>query len=276
MIDTIELFPDLSGRLIELLKSTRKEEWEKPSPIKDRTVHDLVAHLIDGSLRRLSFQRDGHSGNKIKVSLNSYRDLIDYIQNLNRTWMDTTERLSPRILIDLLEYSERELYLFFKTLKPQDKAIFSVQWAGEEVSENWFDIAREYTEKWHHQMQIRMALGKPLLMARKYTLPLYDTFMLGLPYLYKEMNDYPLGVTLKVSITGKLNKSWYLIKLSDKWTLCPKIDSIPGTEVEISEDDAWVLFTNTDREKEKYRSRLRIKGDLRLGNRIIDFVTVLS
>lgn len=276
MINTIDLFPELTEKLIDLLKNIKNEEWNKPSPIKGRTIHDLAAHLIDGSLRRLSLQRDGHTSNKIKVNLNSYNDLINYIQDLNRTWMETTDRLSPRILIDLLEYSEKELYNFFKTLRPEDKAIFSVQWAGEDESENWFDIAREFTEKWHHQMQIRMALSQPLLMDRKYTEPLYDTFMLGLPHLYREMIDYPIGETITISIIGKLNKSWNLIKQHDMWEFCPKIDSKVNTEVEISEDDAWVIFTNTDRDKEKYKSRLRINGDLRLGNKIIEFVTVLS
>jgi hypothetical protein len=58
MIDTIELFPELTEKLIILLKSIKNEDWNKPSPIKGRTIHDLAAHLIDGSLRRLSFQRE--------------------------------------------------------------------------------------------------------------------------------------------------------------------------------------------------------------------------
>jgi hypothetical protein len=118
--------------------------------------------------------------------------------------------------------------------------------AGEDESENWFDIAREYTEKWHQQMQIRMALGQPLLMDKRYTKPLYDTFMLGLPHLYREMNDYPIGDTIKISISGKLNKSWYLVKKNGKWMFCSKIDSKPISEVKISENDAWIIFTNTD------------------------------
>jgi hypothetical protein len=64
----------------------------------------------------------------------------------------------------LLEYSDKQFFDFLKTLNPNDKAIFSVAWAGESESENWFDVAREYTEKWHHQMQIRLALNKPILM----------------------------------------------------------------------------------------------------------------
>jgi len=275
MIETIELFPELTDKLIELLRNIKYDDWKKPSPIKGRTVHDLVAHLIDGSLRRLSLQRDGHSSDKIKVNLNSYTDLINYIQNLNKIWMDTTDRLSPRILIDLLKYSENELIDFFKTLKPMERAIFSVQWAGEEESENWFDIAREYTEKWHHQMQIRLALDRPLLMDKKYIEPLYDTFMLGLPHLYKEMTNYKIGETIKITVIGKLNKSWYLIKQSDKWVFNEKITNA-NTQIDISEDDAWMIFTNTDRDKEKYKSRIKTRGDSKLGNRLIDFVTVLS
>jgi hypothetical protein len=275
MIETIELFPELTDKLIGLLRNIKYDDWKKPSPIKGRTVQDLVAHLIDGSLRRLSLQRDGHSSDKIKVNLNSYTDLINYIQNLNTTWMDTTDRLSPRILIDLLKYSENELIDFLKTLNPMERAIFSVQWAGEEESENWFDIAREYTEKWHHQMQIRLALDRPLLMDKKYIEPLYDTFMLGLPHLYKEMTNYKIGETLKITVIGKLNKSWCLIKQSDKWVFNELITNV-NTQIDISEDDAWMIFTNTDRDKEKYKSRIKTRGDSKLGNRLIDFVTVLS
>ena len=39
-----------------------------------------------------------------------------------------------------------------QALKPFDKAIFSVAWAGQDESENWFHIAREYTEKFKTPM----------------------------------------------------------------------------------------------------------------------------
>ena len=47
------------------------------------------------------------------------------------------------------------------TLPSHGRAIFSVAWAGESESENWFDVARDYTERWHHQQQIRDAVGRP-------------------------------------------------------------------------------------------------------------------
>ncbi len=276
MIHTIELFPELSNELISVLKGIPPDDWDKPSPIEGRTVKDLVSHLIDGSLRRLSLQRDQYSSNKRQVKSESYNDLVAYIQRLNKDWMDGTERLSPTILIDLLEYSENELYHFLKTLDPYGRAFFSVAWAGESESENWFDIAREYTEKWHHQMQIRMSVNIPLLMEQRYIEPLYDTFMLGLPHLYSDMTGYPVGEVIEITITGKLNKTWYLRRGTTHWELDWDTELATKNVIEFSEELAWLVFTNTHRNKEAYRSKIRVSGDEKLGFRLLDFVTVMS
>lgn len=213
LITTTHLFSELKQELIILLRQLTVNEWLTPSSIKGRSVKDLVSHLIDGSLRRLSMQRDLHFDNTKKVNVQFYSDLVNYIQQINNEWIHASRRISPTILIDLFEYAENNLIEFFKTLNPQDKAIFAVAWAGEKESENWFDIAREYTEKWHHQMQIRMALNKPLLMDLKYIKPLYETFMAGLPNLFNNSSvKAKNGDVVEVKITGKLNKTWRIEK----------------------------------------------------------------
>ncbi len=272
----IELFPQLTAELVRLLRSLEASDWLKPSPIKDRTVKDLVSHLIDGSLRKLSIQRDGFNDRTNVPNINSYGDLVNHIQTLNRDWIIVTRRLSPEILIELLEYSGREMYEFVKTLDPNEKAIFPVSWAGESESRNWFDIAREYTEVWHHQMQIRLALDQPVLLAKKFSEPLYDTLMRGLPYLYKDFTDYKPGYKIRISLTGTLNKSWVLEKLSEKWLLAENKSDITNTSVEVPDDIAWKIFTNTDRDKEKYKSMITTIGDDRIGLKLLDYVTVMS
>ncbi len=275
-IETRHLFPELNTELIKLLKSLTAGEWEKPSPVKDRTVKDLASHLLDTALRRLSQQRDGFQDTFKKTNISSYNELVEFIQSLNIEWILASRRISPEILVDLLEYAGRELYEYFMTLKPDEKAYFAVAWAGEQESANWFDIAREYTEIWHHQMQIRMALNKSLLMDLKYIEPLYGTFMLGLPHHYRNNKDYPVEETLKITITGKLNKSWYLEKQTEKWTLSEEQRNPAGTEIELSENIAWILFTNTDRKKEKYKNQIKISGNKELGLKLIDYVAVMS
>ncbi len=275
-IETLHLFPLLTEELVLLLKDLPAPEWLKPSPIAGRTVKDLVSHLIDGSLRRLSVQRDHFYNQGQNTAIHTYGDLVDYIQSLNKEWIVASQRLSPAILIDLLEYSEVALYKFFKTLPPFEKAIYSVAWAGEDESGNWFDIAREYTEKWHHQMQIRMALNKPLLMDKRFIGPLYDTFMLGLPHLYNTLDYAAKNEAVRVTLTGNLNKSWLLSRHNGPWGQTENIGSKSLTTIKIPERIAWILFTNTDRNKAQYLSIIEINGNQILGNRILDFVTVMS
>ena len=107
-IETIHLFPKVNKALIDLLKSLSYEQWFKPTVLPGRTVKDIASHLLDGSLRNLSLQRDNHVATTPKIS--SYQDLVDYIQMLNKTWIDVSQRLSPQILITLLELSETMYY----------------------------------------------------------------------------------------------------------------------------------------------------------------------
>lgn len=275
-IETLHLFPKLTEELLKLLQGLESSDWLKPSPINGRTVKDLVSHIIDGSLRNLSIQRDNFVDDTNIPSINSYKGLVDYIQKLNKDWMIVSRRLSPAILIDLLEYSDKQYYDFLKTKNPNDKAIFSVAWAGETESKNWFDIAREYTEKWHHQMQIRLALDRPLLLDTEYLEPLYDTFMIALPYLYCDFTNYDNGIKIKISLTGNLSKSWVIERQTDKWDFVDSESVDIYTSVEIPDDIAWIIFTNTDRDKEKYKTKIKIAGDNSIGLKLLDLVTVMS
>ena len=275
-IKTLHLFPQLTNELLRLLKSLDSSDWLKPSPIKNRTVKDLVSHLIDGSLRRLSMQRDGFLDETNSPNITSYNDLVGFIQMLNNDWINVSRRLSPTILIDFLKYSENKLLDFFKTLNPNDKALFSVAWAGESESDNWFDIAREYTEKWHHQMQIRLSLDKPILLDKEYSEPLYDTFMLALPHLYHDFTNYNNGAKIKISLTGNLSKNWVIERQPDKWKFADSESTDIHTMVEIPDSIAWILFTNTDRNKEKYKTNIKINGDKLIGLKLLDFITVMS
>src|SRR5688572_28031993 len=80
---------------------------------------------------------------------------------------------------------------FFATLDPFAPAKWSVSWAGDEESPNWFDIARELTERWHHQQQIRDATGRPALYER-YLAPVLDTFVRAVPFTYRGVEGGPV------------------------------------------------------------------------------------
>ena len=59
-------------------------------------------------------------------------------------------------------------------------------WAGESESQSWFDVARELTERWHHQQQIRLAAGAPPLDDPRWSGPVFETFLRALPFRYRD------------------------------------------------------------------------------------------
>ena len=155
------LFREINGHLLALLRSLAPEDWHRPTGSSQRKVKDIASHLLDGSLRRLSVQQDGYVPPGPPPHFASPRELTDHLHRLNAEWTTATRRLSPRILVQWLEGTGGELADLFERLDPFGKALYPVAWAGEEESANWFDIAREYTEKWHHTQQIFEAVGRP-------------------------------------------------------------------------------------------------------------------
>ena len=133
------------------------EEWEDSTTSSKWNIKDVVAYLLDGDLRRLSLHRDKHKLPDLSDPINNYESLVGFLNDLNNTWVRASKRLSPRFLIELTEFTSPKVIQHFKNLDPKGTALFSAGWAGETESENWFDIARAYTEKWHHQQQIREA-----------------------------------------------------------------------------------------------------------------------
>ncbi len=185
MILTQHLFKPLDSKLIELLRSLSPDDWNRPTLAPLWTVKDITAHLLDGNLRTLS-SRDNHRL-KPDMEINSYQDLVDYLNRLNADWVRAAKRLSPPVLTELLEITGKQYSAHMMNADPNIQAPVSVAWAGEKQSVNWFHIAREFTEKWHHQQQIREAVGRPGIMTKEFFFPVMDVFMRGLPHRYRDV-----------------------------------------------------------------------------------------
>jgi len=161
-IRTAHLFPKIETLLIELLRTLTPDEWEMQTVSPKWKVKDVAAHLLDTQLRKLSVGRDGHAAEK--PTSGSPADLVAFVNRLNQEGVALYRRLSARVLISLMEAASRESAEYHQSLDPFAPAAFAVSWAGEERSLNWFDTAREFTERWHHQQQIRLAVNRPGIM----------------------------------------------------------------------------------------------------------------
>jgi hypothetical protein len=59
-IDVLEPLRRVNQALLELLDSFDANEWNRPTIHRDRNVKDLTAHLLHGSIRRVSALRDAY------------------------------------------------------------------------------------------------------------------------------------------------------------------------------------------------------------------------
>ncbi len=272
-IETLHLFSILDNRLIELLNSLTSDEWNMQTVAKRWLVKDVASHLLDGNLRALSISRDGYFGEKPE-NINSYQDLVAFLNNLNMSWTNATRRLSPKVLTNLLKTTGAEYSAHLATLNPLENAVFSVAWAGEETSQNWFHIAREYSEKFLHQQQIRDAVGKSGIMTKELYYPFIDTFMFALPYTFNKVSA-EIGTIVTLEISTDIGGIWNVIKTDNGWELNKNKDYNAQSKVIMDPDTAWKLFSKSWK-PEQVIDKIKIIGDIPLAHQVLNMVSVMA
>jgi hypothetical protein len=274
MMPTLHLFPVIDQHLVQLLRTLNEADWNKPTLAGSWTIKDVTAHLLDTAMRSVSTYRDHFSGEKPE-KISGYKDLVSYLNTLNAEWVSAFKRVSSPQLIDLLENTSALQYEQYKKLDPVQPSRFSVAWAGEESSTNAFHTAREYTEKFHHQLQIREALGcTEVLITKTLFFPFMDTLMQGLPHTYREVkaND---GNTVQIVVSGEAGGIWQLKMLASGWKLLEKPETILSGEITMSPSTAWKLFTKGI-SIEDARQLVEVSGDETLASHCLQMVSVMA
>ena len=269
---TVELFPPLSRELLGLLKELPPAGWASPTACGDWSVKDVAAHLLGGNLGRLS-NRDVSlkpSGEPVI----SFDELVGIIDRENALWVQAARRISPEILIEFLDLTDRHLYEYFKSLKPDAPARIAVSWAGDSSSPNWFDIAREYTEKWLHQQHIREAVGAPLQTERQWLFPVLDTFLRALPHHYRNVQASE-GTSIAIQVSGELGGEWTLVKHGADWLLFADHDPAAAARIVLDQDLAWRLFTKGINMEAAGR-QVKMEGDPALAERVLDMISIMA
>ncbi|HKF26660.1 MAG TPA: maleylpyruvate isomerase family mycothiol-dependent enzyme, partial [Candidatus Acidoferrum sp.] len=191
------LFAGIRSELLSLLRTLSEEEWRRPTAAAKWNVKDVALHILGGDVGNLSRRRDGFS---LPADLSSYAKLVEFINEINASWVIAGQRMSPPLLMDLLEHVGRQADGYFLGLDPFAMG-GPVGWAGQEPVPVWFDVAREYTERWHHQQQIRDATGRPGLYERRWFEPVMDTFVRALPRAFAEV-EAAEGTTVTLRVSG--------------------------------------------------------------------------
>lgn len=237
-----DLFPPLDGHLLSLLRALPPTDWHRPTVCAGWSVKDVAGHLLDTATRRLSLDRDRHAPPGPPPDLSTNAKVGIFANAANRTGVEFYRNVSAPLLIDLMATTTARLHEFFRGLDPFADATFAVSWAGESRSPVWFDVAREFTERWHHQQQIRDAVGAEPLTTREFLHPVLDTFIRALPFASRHVTADD-GTLWKVEISGPAGDVWFLHRESRRWQVVVDAEAPPDATAILTDDDAWHLFT---------------------------------
>jgi uncharacterized protein (TIGR03083 family) len=258
--------------LLDLLASLSPAEWNLQTVSPAWKVRDVAAHLLDTALRKLSMARDCCFVETAAV--HSADDVILLVNRLNREGVAVYRRLSPPILIQLMKSACEQSADFHESLDPFASALFAVSWAGEAASFNWFDTARELTERWHHQQQIRLATGKPGIMTPELYRPVLDCFLRGLPHAYRNV-EAASGTLLLVEVSGECGGKWFLLRAANGWSLVRDGIGRYTRRVVIPQEIAWRLFTRGI-DREAARAQIAMEGDCALLEPVLHLTSIVA
>jgi uncharacterized protein (TIGR03083 family) len=270
-IVVLDRFAPLRAQLLELLAGLADDDWVRATAAPRWSVKDVTAHLLGGDIGVLSRGRDFFSPPGRKVA--TYGELVDLVNRLNEEWVVAARRMSPRLLRKLLALMGSEVEAYFSSLDM--KAIGGpVSWAGPDAAPVWFDIAREFTERWHHQQQIRDATGQPPLYDPYFLSPVLDTFVRALPHTFRHASA-PEGTVVRLEISGDAGGIWFLVRTPGKWELTLEAETEPAMDVILPQDTAWRMFTKGI-DPETAQTSAMVRGDASFAPSIFRTVSVIG
>ena len=270
-VQVLDLFPEERAALLDLLSELTPEDWKKPTACSDWSVREVALHILGGDLGNISRRRDKFQGTSTKRR--GSENTIVLVNRVNDAWVEGAERLSPRLITDLLAFSGPQLFDYFSSLDLMAQG-GSVTWAGLDAAPVWLDVAREYTERWLHQQHIRDAVDKPGLTERRFLAPVLETFAHALPVAFRD-TAAPHGTFVHVHFEGEAGGDWALERVDGGWKLYQGIPDAPDALVDVDQSTAWRLFTKGITPKQAERMILFI-GNRKLGLHVLRTVAIIA
>jgi len=269
-IRVVHLFAPLLEALLALLAELSDDDWRRPTACAGWSVKDVAVHMLAGDLGNLSRQRDGWPSG---IEPRSAEDLARQINAHNERWVEAARFVSPRMVRALLEVTGPQVCAYFASLDPSATGEV-VSWAGPDPAPVWLDLAREYTERWHHQQHIRDAVARPGLREPRFFAPVLAAFVHALPVAYRDVGA-DAGTVVALTIAGPAGGRWALRRQRTAWELDAGAPDDAAAEVRLDEDTAWRLFTNRV-DRARAADAAVITGDRRLAAPLLDAVAIIA
>jgi uncharacterized protein (TIGR03083 family) len=269
-IDVRPLFPRERHAMLDLLGALSPADWAMPTVCPGWDVHDVVGHVLNDYMRRVSGSRDGYGG----AIFADDETLPGYLARTNEEFVRASRQLSPQLMIELLDHLGPRLDAVWAAQDLQAAADLNVSWAATDIdSPAWLDIGREYTEFWVHQQQVRDAVCVPGATEPDLMAPVLDVFARGLPHALR-MHDRPEGSTAHLEVSGPAGGRWGVVRHDRRWQMAEPLGE-PAARVSMDQDTFWRLATRGITVQQA-RQRSTASGDAELTTAITALLAVVA
>jgi uncharacterized Actinobacterial protein TIGR03083 len=268
----VDLRPLISAERAELLsflRSLDESGWAALTANAGWNVHDVALHLLGGDLGRLGAS-PSEAAREGRLAVD---DLAVLIERSNDEWVSAARRIAPNVTVELLAFIGPKVDDALAALD-LDAPGTSVAWSGDGPTPYWLDIAREYTERWVHHAQMRLAVGAVPPIERRFLHPVLDTFMRSLPRAYEAV-EADIGTRVDVLVEGKAGGRWTLRCEADRWHLVTADERVGAASVRVPQDVAWKLLSRTIAVSEAF-PEIALEGDERLGRPATQAVAIMT
>jgi uncharacterized protein (TIGR03083 family) len=235
-VDVLPIMEQERAEFVRFLESLTAEDVATPTICDGWTVGDVAVHLLGGDLSFLARNRD-RKESELEDRADDWDSLVSGLDALNERWIEAGRFLSTRLTAELLEVTGRLMSEFLKEVDSK-AAGETVSWAGPDPAPWWLVAAREFTERWVHQQQIRDALDRPGLNGPSFVAPILATAMHGVRPAYLEV-DAPEQTTVAIDVTGRAGFSWAVRRDAEGWNLYEGLSREATTRLTLDQDTAW-------------------------------------
>jgi len=173
------------------------------------------------------------------------------------------------LLIDLLLWAGDQIQALWEALDPYAEDGLPVTWAGLDDAPVWLDAARDLTEYWVHDRQLRLATGRSMGPSDPLLPYVLDVFLRALPHTLRD-TEAPAGTTVEM-VAGEVR--WRAERRAENWSLVP-IEGPAVTTVWLDPDTAWRLCTRGMTPLEA-RSLALVEGDEYLAMAALQMVSII-
>jgi uncharacterized protein (TIGR03083 family) len=269
-IDARPQFPRERAELLTLLAQLDAADWRRATVCPGWNVHDIVAHVVHDYLRKLARARDAHESARPRPG----EDLPAFLHRLNHEFVGVAAAWSPRVLIDLTDHLGAHLDVYWAGLE-MDRLGEAVSWAAPGVpAPAWLDVAREYSEYWVHQQQVRDAVRRPGADDDELSGPVIDAFLRAVPHALRDVQAPP-GTGLEVTVSGPGGGTWEFSRGESRWTISR--GSAPeqaAARVVVSSGTLWRVATRGITVRSAL-SQASLEGDRSIGEAALSLVSII-